>query len=205
MMFASTEELIEELKAGRPIVLVDDEGRENEGDIVIAADHVTPESIAFMAKQGSGLICLALTPDVCDRLGLQVVGKRDNVGHNMAMFMTPIEAKTGVTTGISAYERARTISIAIDPASTPDSVATPGHMFPLRAAAGGLAERQGHTEGAVDLCRMAGLTPAAAICEVMNEDGTMARRPQLEIFCQRWNIKLGAIDRIAASVLKQAA
>ncbi len=202
--FATTEELIEEIKAGRPIVLVDDEDRENEGDLVVAAEFATAETIAFMAKQGSGLICLALAPKLCDRLGLELIGRRDNTHHNTA-FLMPIEAKEGVTTGISAADRACTIAVAIDPHSTSLDIATPGHVFPIRAHEGGVLARAGHTEASVELCRLAGLTQAAVICEIMNEDGTMSRRPQIEVFCKRWNLKLGAIDALAASLHKMAA
>lgn len=203
-MFSSVAELIADIKAGRPVILVDDEGRENEGDLIVAAEFATPEQIAFMAKEGSGLICLALAPTIADRLGLQLIGKRDNAHHDTA-FLMPIEAKTGVTTGISAADRARTIAVAIDPASTPSDLATPGHVFPLRAHAGGVVVRRGHTEAAVELCRLAGLAHAAVICEIMNEDGTMSRRPVLEEFCAKWGVKIGTIDALVSFLHVEAA
>lgn len=193
--FAGIPDLIADLKNGRPIVLVDDENRENEGDIVIAAQFATPQVIAFMAKEGSGLICLALAPEIADRLELQLIGKRDNAHHDTS-FLMPIEAKTGVTTGISAADRARTIAAAIDPNNGPADIATPGHVFPIRAHDNGVKGRRGHTEAGVELCRLAGLIPAAVICEIMNEDGTMARRPQIEVFAKRWGLKTGAIANL---------
>jgi 3,4-dihydroxy 2-butanone 4-phosphate synthase/GTP cyclohydrolase II len=203
-VFTPIPELLEALSAGKPIILVDDENRENEGDLVIAAEFATPEAIAFMAKQASGLICLALSSDMVEDLGLELIGKRDNAHHDTA-FLMPIEAKTGVTTGISAADRARTIAVAIDPDSTPADLATPGHIFPLRAHPGGVLARRGHTEAGVDLCAMAGLRSAAVICEIMNEDGTMARRPQIEVFAKRWAIPVGTIDALTLYLTQQAA
>ena len=189
MPFATIPEALEELRAGRMLVVVDDEDRENEGDLTCAAEKVTPEIINFMATHGRGLICLALTPERCDELELPLI-----TPHNTSRFGTAfcetIDARDGVTTGISAHDRARTIRVAIDPATRPEDLARPGHVFPLRARPGGVLVRAGQTEAAVDLARLAGLTPAGVICEIMNPDGTMARLPQLEEFCARHNLKL---------------
>lgn len=186
------EAALEDLKNGRMIILVDDEDRENEGDLVVAAEYVTPEAINFMAKYGRGLICLAMNSKRCDELDLPLM-----VDHNSARFGTAftvsIEAREGVTTGISAHDRAHTIKVAIDPTKGADDLARPGHIFPLRAKSGGVLVRAGQTEGSVDLTRMAGLTPAGVICEIMNDDGTMARMPQLEIFAKEHDMKIISI------------
>jgi len=170
--FATIEEAIEDIRAGKMVVVCDDEDRENEGDLTMAAQFATPEAINFMAKHGRGLICLALTPDRCEELGLELMAAK-----NESSFETPftvsIEAREGVTTGISAADRARTIQVAIDPKSSPRDLVQPGHIFPLKAKPGGVLERTGQTEAAVDLARLAGLIPAGVICEVMNDDGTM--------------------------------
>jgi 3,4-dihydroxy 2-butanone 4-phosphate synthase/GTP cyclohydrolase II len=182
-------EALEELRAGHMIILVDDENRENEGDLVLAAEQVTPEAIAFMAKHGSGLICLALTSEQVDRLHLALVPQRGPARFGTA-FTVSVEAKEGVTTGISAHDRAVTIRTASRPDCDPSAICSPGHVFPLRAREGGVLARAGQTEGSVDLCRIAGLTPAAVLCEIMNDDGTMARLPQLEEFAARHALKI---------------
>ena len=176
---SSIEEAIDEFRNGRMVVLVDDEERENEGDLVIPAQLATPETINFMAKHGRGLICLALTPGRCHELGLELMPKRNESRHDTA-FTVSIEAREGVTTGISASDRSRTIMAAIDPASGPYDIVSPGHVFPLMARDGGVLVRAGHTEAGVDMARLAGLNPSAVICEIMNDDGTMARMSDLE-------------------------
>ncbi len=195
--FATIEEAIEDIRQGRMVVVCDDEDRENEGDLTIAAQFVTPEAINFMAKEGRGLICLALTPERCDELGLNLMAAK-----NESSFQTPftvsIEARTGVSTGISAADRARTIQVAIDPAASPRELVQPGHVFPLKARAGGTLERVGQTEAAVDLARLAGLTPAGVICEVMNDDGTMARVPDLVGYCARHGLKMITVADLVA-------
>lgn len=192
MPFASIPEALEELRAGRMLVVVDDEDRENEGDLTCAAEKVTPEIINFMAMHGRGLICLALTPERCDELELPLIAPHNTSRFGTA-FCETIDAREGVTTGISAHDRAHTIRVAIDPATRPQDLARPGHVFPLRARPGGVLVRAGQTEAAVDLARLAGLTPAGVICEIMNPDGTMARLPQLEEFCARHNLKLVSV------------
>ncbi len=187
--FATVEEAIEDIRQGRMIVLVDDEDRENEGDLTMAAEKITPEAVNFMAKEGRGLICLALTEQRCDALSLTPMSQR-----NTSAFGTPfcesIDARRGTTTGISASDRATTILTAIDPNASPEDLARPGHIFPLRARRGGVLVRAGQTEASVDLARIAGLEPAGVICEIMNDDGTMARVPQLGEFCKRHDLKL---------------
>jgi len=194
-MFAAIPEILEELRAGRMIILVDDEDRENEGDLTIAAEKVTPEIINFMATHARGLICLALTPERIEELQLPPMSP-DNTSRFQTAFHVSIEAATGVTTGISAHDRARTIQVAVDPKSRPEDLVRPGHVFPLRAREGGVLVRTGQTEGSVDLARMAGLIPAGVICEIMNDDGTMARVPQLLEFAQQHNIKICSIQDI---------
>ena len=190
--FASVPELIAEIAAGRMVVLVDDENRENEGDVVLAAEMVTPEAINFMARYCRGLICLTLSAERCDALQLPPMVQRNGTKHGTA-FTVSIEAAEGVDTGISAADRAHTIRVAVDPQSTPDSLVQPGHVFPLRAAEGGVLMRAGHTEAGCDLTKLAGLQSASVICEIMNDDGTMARLPDLIEFAKRHNIKLGTI------------
>ncbi|MCX7659479.1 MAG: bifunctional 3,4-dihydroxy-2-butanone-4-phosphate synthase/GTP cyclohydrolase II [Caldimonas manganoxidans] len=185
-------ELIAELAAGRMVILVDEEDRENEGDLVLAADHVTPEAINFMAKYGRGLICLTLTRERCERLQLPPMAARNGTKHGTA-FTVSIEAATGVTTGISAADRARTIQVAVARDAKPSDLVQPGHIFPLQAQDGGVLMRAGHTEAGCDLAGMAGLTPAAVICEIMNDDGSMARLPDLEVFAQKHGLKIGTI------------
>ena len=187
--FATVEAALEEIRQGRMIVLVDDEDRENEGDLTMAAEKISPEAVNFMAKEGRGLICLALTEERCDALNLTPMSQR-----NTSAFGTPfcesIDARRGTTTGISAADRSTTILAAINPDARPEDLARPGHIFPLRARRGGVLVRAGQTEASVDLARIAGLEPAGVICEIMNDDGTMARVPQLAEFCRRHNLKL---------------
>ncbi len=189
MPFVSVPEAIEETRAGRILVVVDDEDRENEGDLTIAAEKVTPEIVNFMATHGRGLICLSLTPERCDYLRLPLMSP-ENTSRFGTAFCETIDAREGVTTGISAADRTRTILKAIDPDCRPGDLARPGHIFPLRARAGGVLVRAGQTEASVDLARLAGLAPAGVICEIMNEDGTMARVPQLREFCARHGLKM---------------
>jgi 3,4-dihydroxy 2-butanone 4-phosphate synthase/GTP cyclohydrolase II len=195
--FATIEEALEDVRAGRMVVVCDDEDRENEGDLTIAAQFVTPEAINFMAKEGRGLICLALTPERCDELGLDLMAAKNESAFKTA-FTVSIEARTGVSTGISAADRARTIQVAIDPDTSPRELVQPGHVFPLKARAGGVLERVGQTEAAVDLARLAGLIPAGVICEVMNDDGTMARVGDLERFCARHRLKMITVADLVA-------
>ena len=187
--FTSVEDAVEEIRQGRMIVLVDDEDRENEGDLTMAAEKISPEAINFMAKFGRGLICLTLTEDRCDELHLPLMSPINTSVHGTA-FCEAIDARLGVTTGISAADRAITILTAIDPKTKPQDLARPGHMFPLRARNGGVLVRAGQTEASVDLSRIAGLNASGVICEIMNEDGTMARVPQLMEFCAQHNIKM---------------
>jgi 3,4-dihydroxy 2-butanone 4-phosphate synthase/GTP cyclohydrolase II len=184
MPFASIPEAIEQFRAGRMLVVVDDEDRENEGDLTVAAELVTPEIINFMAVHGRGLICLALSPELCDTLDLPPISARNTSRFGTA-FCESIDARDGVTTGISAADRSHTVQVAIRPGARPEDLARPGHIFPLRAREGGVLVRTGQTEAAVDLARIAGLRPGGVICEVMNDDGTMSRVPQLEEFCAR--------------------
>ena len=194
---SSAAEIIEEARAGRIFILVDDEDRENEGDLVIPAQFATPDAINFMAKHARGLICLALTKSRVEKLGIPLMSKANGTRHETA-FTVSIEAKEGVTTGISAADRARTIAVAINPELGRDDIVTPGHVFPLMARDGGTRVRAGHTEAAVDIARLAGLTPAGVICEIMNDDGTMARLPDLVAYAQRHNLKLGTIADLIA-------
>jgi len=189
---SSVEEIIEEARNGRMFVLVDDEDRENEGDLIVPAQMATPDAINFMATHGRGLVCLALTPERVDKLGLSLMTKR-NQSRLETAFTISIEARDGVTTGISAHDRAHTIGVAIDPTKDSDDIVTPGHVFPLVSRSGGVLVRAGHTEAAVDIARLAGLNPSSVICEIMNEDGTMARMPDLVQFAQRHGLKLGTI------------
>jgi 3,4-dihydroxy 2-butanone 4-phosphate synthase/GTP cyclohydrolase II len=187
--FSTIEEALEDIRDGKMVVVCDAEDRENEGDLTLAAQFATPDAINFMAKEGRGLICLALTPDRCDELGLNLMAAKNESRFETA-FTVAIEAREGVTTGISAHDRAHTIQVAIDPASGPADVVQPGHVFPLKAKPGGVLERTGQTEAAVDLARLAGLNPSGVICEVMNDDGTMARVPDLERYCARHSLKM---------------
>ena len=195
MALCSVEEAVSEIKKGKMIILVDDEDRENEGDLTMAAEFATPEAINFMAHHGCGLVCLAMAPSLCDKLGLDLMVKHNNsqFGTN---FTVSIEARDGVTTGISAADRAHTIRTAVADGARPEDLVTPGHIFPLRARPGGVLERTGQTEGSVDLAKLAGLKPAGVICEVMNEDGTMARMPQLEAFAEKHGLKIASVRDI---------
>src|SRR5881275_1432960 len=187
--FATVEEAVEEIRQGRSVVLVDDEDRENEGDLAMAAEKITPDAINFMAKYGRGLICLPLTEERCDELHLPLMSPINTSVHGTA-FCEAIDARLGVTTGISASDRAITILAAIDPKTKPQDLARPGHVFPLRARNGGVLVRAGQTEASVDLARIAGLYPAGVICEIMNPDGTMARLPELEEFAREHDLKI---------------
>ncbi|MCH4893866.1 3,4-dihydroxy-2-butanone-4-phosphate synthase [Sphingomonas sp. SFZ2018-12] len=196
--FLSTpEEIIDEARNGRMFILVDDEDRENEGDLVIPAQMATPDAINFMARYGRGLICLAMTKSRIDELGLDLMSRNNGTRHETA-FTVSIEARDGVTTGISAGDRARTISVAIDASKGRDEIVTPGHVFPLVAREGGVLVRAGHTEAAVDVSRLAGLNPAGVICEIMKDDGTMARMDDLVAFAQLHNLKIGTIRDLIA-------
>jgi 3,4-dihydroxy 2-butanone 4-phosphate synthase / GTP cyclohydrolase II len=191
--FATIEEAIEDIRQGKLVVVVDAADRENEGDLTIAAQFATPEAINFMATHGRGLICLCLTEERCDELGLRPMTDNNETPYETA-FTIAIEAREGVTTGISAADRAHTIQVAIDPTKGPGDLVQPGHVFPLRARPGGVLQRSGQTEAAVDLARLAGLNPAGVVCEIMNEDGTMARVPDLVPYCERHGIKLVTVE-----------
>ncbi|WP_051600469.1 bifunctional 3,4-dihydroxy-2-butanone-4-phosphate synthase/GTP cyclohydrolase II [Pseudomonas moraviensis] len=192
MAFNSIEEIIEDYRLGKMVLLVDDEDRENEGDLLLAADHCTPEAISFMAREARGLICLTLTDEHCQRLGLEQMVPANGSVFSTA-FTVSIEAAVGVTTGISAADRACTVAAAVAPNARAEDLVQPGHIFPLRAKEGGVLTRAGHTEAGCDLARLAGFTPASVIVEVMNDDGTMARRPDLEQFARKHGIKIGTI------------
>ncbi len=192
MAISSIEEVLQDIRQGKMVIIVDDEDRENEGDVMIAAEKVTPEAITFMARFACGLICLSLTEDRVKQLDLPLMVQENTSPYNTA-FTVSIEAKEGITTGISAYDRARTIQVAIDPECTADDISRPGHIFPLAARSGGVLVRVGHTEASVDLARLAGLNPSGVICEVMKEDGTMARLPDLEVFAEKHGLKIVTI------------
>ncbi|NCC22150.1 MAG: 3,4-dihydroxy-2-butanone-4-phosphate synthase [Alphaproteobacteria bacterium] len=198
---ASAEEIIAEARAGRMFVLVDDENRENEGDLIIPAGMSSADTINFMAREGRGLICLAMDGAIADRLGLELMTQRNASRHGTA-FTVSIEAREGVTTGISAADRARTIHVAVDPNARPDDLVSPGHVFPLRARDGGVLVRAGHTEAAVDIARLAGHQPAGVICEIMKDDGSMARLPDLVVFARRHGLKVGSIASLISYRLK---
>jgi 3,4-dihydroxy 2-butanone 4-phosphate synthase / GTP cyclohydrolase II len=210
---SSIDEIIEDLRNGRMIILVDAEDRENEGDLVVPAQMATPDVINFMAKHGRGLVCLSLTGQRADQLRLEYMA-RQNEARNRTAFTVSIEAREGIATGISAHDRARTIATAIDPTKDHNDIVSPGHVFPLIAREGGVLVRAGHTEASVDLARLAGLYPAGVICEIMNDDGTMARMPDLVAFAQRHGLKIGTIadligyrlnhDRIVTQVARKA-
>ena len=195
--FSSIEAAIEDVRAGRMVVVCDAEDRENEGDLTLAAQFATPEAINFMAKHGRGLICLALTPERCDELGLDLMAAKNESPFQTA-FTVSVEAREGITTGISAHDRAHTVQVAIDPRSRPQDLVQPGHIFPLKAKTGGVLERTGQTEAAVDLARLAGLNPSGVICEVMNDDGTMARVPDLERYCARHGLRMITVADLIA-------
>ncbi|MET3107333.1 3,4-dihydroxy 2-butanone 4-phosphate synthase/GTP cyclohydrolase II [Oxalobacteraceae bacterium GrIS 2.11] len=192
MSISTTLEIVAELRAGRMVILVDEEDRENEGDLVMAAEFVTPEAINFMAKYGRGLVCLTLTAERCEELQLSMMTTRNGTSYG-TNFTVSIEAAQGVTTGISAADRARTIQVAVDPQCGAADIVQPGHIFPLKAQKGGVLMRAGHTEAGCDFAELAGLIPAAAICEIMNDDGSMARLPDLIEFSKQHNIKIGTI------------
>lgn len=204
--FHSTSDILTDFKMGRMVILVDDEDRENEGDIIIAADFVSAENINFMSKEARGLICLAMHPDQIDRLQLpQMVSQEKNSSPNKTAFTVSIEAAEGVTTGISAHDRAHTVKVASNPNAKPSDVQMPGHIFPIRAQRNGVLDRNGHTEAGMDLAQLSGLNPAAVICEVMNDDGSMARVPELIKFAQKFGIKLGTIkDLVEYRKLQQS-
>lgn len=192
MPLAAVETLIADIRAGKMVILMDDEDRENEGDLVVAATHCTPEHINFMARHARGLICLTLTENRCQQLGLPPMVS-DHTERFKTAFTVSIEAAEGVTTGISAADRARTVQAAVAPAAKPSDLVQPGHIFPVQARPGGVLMRAGHTEAGCDLARMAGLEPASVICEIMNDDGTMARRPELEVFAEQHGLSIGTI------------
>src|SRR5688500_16619430 len=195
--FSTIEAAIEDVRAGRMVVVCDAEDRENEGDLTLAAQFVTPEAINFMAKHGRGLVCLALTPARCEELALDLMAAKNESPFQTA-FTVSIEAREGITTGISAHDRAHTIQVAIDPRTRPQDLVQPGHIFPLKAKAGGVLERTGQTEAAVDLARLAGLNPSGVICEVMNDDGTMARVPDLVQYCAGHALKMITVSDLIA-------
>ena len=202
MPLSSVEEAVADIRAGRMVILVDDEDRENEGDLTMAAEHVTPEAINFMAKFGRGLICMPLAPELVDKLGLPMMTQRNGsrFGTN---FTVSVEAREGISTGISAADRATTIRTAVADGARPEDLVSPGHVFPLRAKAGGVLARTGQTEGSVDLARLAGLKPAAVICEIMRDDGTMARMPDLEVFAKEHGLKIVAVKDIIRHKLER--
>jgi 3,4-dihydroxy 2-butanone 4-phosphate synthase / GTP cyclohydrolase II len=195
--FATIEEAIEEIRAGRMVVVCDDENRENEGDLTMAAQFATPEAVNFMAKEGRGLICLSLTGERCEALGLNLMAAKNEAPLQTA-FTVSVEAREGVTTGISAHDRAHTIQVAIDPEAKPRDLVQPGHVFPLKAKDGGVLERAGQTEASVDLARLAGLHPSGVICEIMNDDGTMARVPDLVPYCEKHNLLMITVADLIA-------
>jgi 3,4-dihydroxy 2-butanone 4-phosphate synthase / GTP cyclohydrolase II len=192
MSISPVQDIVADLRAGRMVILVDEEDRENEGDLVLAAEHVTPEAINFMVTHARGLVCLTLTEERCRQLGLWQMA-RDNKSPHSTAFTVSIEAAEGVTTGISAHDRARTVRVAVAPNARPEDVVQPGHVFPIMARPGGVLIRAGHTEAGCDLAQMAGLAPASVICEIMNEDGSMARLPQLLEFAAKHQLKIGTI------------
>jgi 3,4-dihydroxy 2-butanone 4-phosphate synthase / GTP cyclohydrolase II len=195
--FSTIEEAIEDVRDGKMVVVCDAEDRENEGDLTMAAQFITPDAINFMATHGRGLICLALTGERCDELGLDLMAAKNESPFQTA-FTVSIEAREGITTGISAHDRAHTVQVAIDPSTRPQDLVQPGHIFPLKAKAGGVLERTGQTEAAVDLARLAGLHPSGVICEVMNDDGTMARVPDLERYCAKHGLKMVTVEDLIA-------
>jgi 3,4-dihydroxy 2-butanone 4-phosphate synthase/GTP cyclohydrolase II len=197
MALATIPEAIEDIKAGKFVIVVDDEDRENEGDLVIAAEKVTAESINFMAKYGRGLICMPMTGERLDALRIPMIAS-NNTSKFGTPFTIPVEAREGTTTGISAADRAKTVQVLVDPKSKPEDILMPGHLFPLRARDGGVLVRTGQTEATVDLARMAGLRPAGVLCEIMNEDGTMARMPQLEVFAKKHGLKIVSVADLIA-------
>ncbi len=202
MPISTVEAALEDLKAGKMIIVVDDEDRENEGDLILPAEKVTPEAINFMAMYGRGLICLAIAPEIAERLQLQLQPRRGIDPYGTA-FTVSIDAREGITTGISAFDRAHTIKLVIDERSKPEDFVTPGHIFPIIARKGGVLVRAGHTEAAVDLARICGMKPAGVICEIMKDDGTMARLPDLEKFAETWGLKITTIRDLIAYRLRK--
>jgi len=197
LKFATIEEALEDIASGRMVVVVDDEDRENEGDLVMAAQFITPDSINFMTRQAGGWICLALTPERCDELGLDLMAAKNESAHQTPFTVT-IEAREGVTTGISVHDQAHTMQVAIDPSKGEADIVTPGHVHPLKAKAGGVLERTGHTEASIDLARLAGLNPSGVICEIQNEDGSMARADDLAAYCFKHGLKMITIADLIA-------
>jgi 3,4-dihydroxy 2-butanone 4-phosphate synthase / GTP cyclohydrolase II len=197
LKFAAIEEALEDIAAGRMVVVVDDEDRENEGDLVMAAQFITPDAINFMTRQAGGWICLALTPERCDELGLDLMAAKNESAHQTPFTVT-IEAREGVTTGISVHDQAHTMQVAVDPTKGQDDIVTPGHVHPLKAKAGGVLERTGHTEASIDLARLAGLNPAGVICEIQNEDGSMARADDLAAYCFKHGLRMITIADLIA-------
>jgi len=195
MDFSPPEELIADIREGKVVIIVDDEDRENEGDLICAAEKITPEIINFMATHGRGLICAPILPDAADRLGLPLMVKRNNESQG-TNFTVAVDAAEGVTTGISAADRAKTVSILANPLAEPQDLVRPGHILPLQAYPGGVLRRAGHTEAAIDLARLAGLHPAGVICEILNEDGTMSRLPELQAFAKEHDLKIGSIESL---------
>jgi 3,4-dihydroxy 2-butanone 4-phosphate synthase/GTP cyclohydrolase II len=195
--FSTIEEALEDIAAGRMVVVVDDEDRENEGDLVMAAQFVTPDAINFMTRQAGGWICLALTAERCDELGLELMSAKNETAHETPFTVT-IEAREGVTTGISVHDQAHTMQVAVDPTKGPPDIVIGGHVHPLKARSGGVLERAGHTEASIDLARLAGLNPAGVICEVQNEDGSMARVDDLSAYCHKYDLKLVTIADLIA-------
>ena len=195
MSFSSVDEAIDAMRRGRMIIVVDDENRENEGDLIISADRVTPEDVAFMMREGRGLICVALTGDRLDALGIPLMVAHNSEAHSTA-FTVPVDYRFGTSTGISASDRAATARALVNPVSRPDDFARPGHLFPLRAREGGVLERPGHTEAAVDLTRLAGLTPGGVICEIAKDDGSMARLDDLIAFSSRHQLPIVTIESL---------
>ena len=203
MQFGTVEQAIADIRAGKIVVVADDEGRENEGDLVAAAEKITPELINFMTVHGRGLICLTLSSERCEALGLQQMVEHNTEAHETAFTVSvDAAARFGVTTGISASDRATTIRVAIDPVTVPSDLRRPGHVFPLRARPGGVLQRVGQTEASVDLARLAGLVPAGVLCEVLNSDGTMARRPELERFAAEQHLTFITVAQIVAHRLQ---
>src|SRR5436309_14290310 len=197
IQFAAIEDALEDIASGRMVVVVDDEDRENEGDLVMAAQFITPDAINFMTRQAGGWICLALTPQRCDELGLELMAAKNETPHQTPFTVT-IEAREGVTTGISVHDQAHTMQVAIDPLKSRDDIVVGGHVHPLKAKPGGVLERTGHTEASVDLARLAGVIPAGVICEVMNDDGSMARVPDLVDYTERHGLKMVTIKDLIA-------
>ena len=196
-VIADTQTILADVKAGKPVIIVDAPERENEGDLVIAAEKVTPEIINFMIREGGGFVCLPMAKEIADRLEISLQDRR-NVGPLQAPFTTSIEAVNGITTGVSVEDRCKTIKDAINPNATPNDIATPGHIFPLLAQEGGVLDRAGHTEASVDLAKLAGFQAAGVLCEIMNEDGSMARLPELTLFAHKHGLNIGTIADLAA-------